>query len=282
MKKFCTLSILALMASSGIIAQTNAASKQDSTSVAQQPRLGHDVIQTMRQGYTSGAYDAFLANLESDYRQMAQDSKFSEFVKMREVPPADEKTKQLALRWEEIHKKLIKERNDELKSISISNDEVLSNRIQSVVQQLPENQREALHYLTSLRFKTPGMAVNDDEKKLIELDIAAEFKMVHLDAQYAQQPFDDRVEKHIIISMDMLRQMVETSQSFKDAHLKEQVLLASQAFDAWQERNWDLNLLNHVIQKPSNDNERAIASVLKKYQDKKAELYQKEYIANLQ
>ena len=160
-------------------------------------------------------------------------------------------------------------------------DQLIYKRIHSVISPLPADQKEALQYLAALRFKTPANAVNADEKKLIEIDLASEFNIVHLDAQYAQKPFEDRYEKHVVINMDALHQMQEAAKSFKDTDLQKKIELASAGFDHWQARNWDLNLLHQIIKKPANDVEKKIASIFSKYREKSNDLYQKEFLAKL-
>jgi hypothetical protein len=150
-----------------------------------------------------------------------------------------------------------------------------------VAEETNGEQKEALQYLSSLRFKTPEAAQNGDERKLIDIDLAAEFKVVHLDIQYAEKPFQDRFEKHIAISMDMLKQMQEAGKMFQDTSLKKKIDLAASAFDEWQARNYDLNQLNKISQKPSTDFEKKIASIINSYKAKKDDLYQKEFLAQL-
>ncbi|MBF8263835.1 MAG: hypothetical protein HW387_1500 [Parachlamydiales bacterium] len=280
-KKIYSLAALALIAASSMPAQQTSIPASEPAIAAQQIRTGQDIVTSLRQSYESGAYDAFLANLQSDYQQMVKSSKFSEFITMREAPAPDVKLKQLAARYEEMSQQLAAQRNDELKAAIAGQSDALAQQIQSITQPLPTDQKEALQYLSSLRFKTPDKAGNQDEKKLIEIDLASEFKVVHLDAQYAQKPFVDRMEKHMIINMDMMRQMVDASKSFQDSSLQNKVQLASLGFDTWQARNWDLNLLNQIVRKPGSDSERKIASIMTSYQAKKADLYQKEFLAKL-
>jgi hypothetical protein len=273
---------LIIFGTSGLLAQTGLDSNQEVANVISPGNTGAEMIESLRQGYESSAYDAFLANLNADYQQMVQSGKFDEFVKMREAPPADKNMQQIASHWETIHQKLLTERNEELKAaVEGQTDQLIFNRIHSVISPLPSDQKEALQYLSGLRFKTPGSATNNDEKKLIDIDLASEFKIVHLDAQYAQKPFDDRHEKHVVINMDALHQMQEAAKSFKDSDLQKKIELASAGFDHWQARNWDLNLLRQIIKKPSNDVEKKIASIFAKYREKTNDLYQKEFLAKI-
>lgn len=284
MKKIYSLTALAFFAASSLMAQgaNPTAVNHESVQTVPGSRLGQDVVRSLRQSYESGAYDAFLANLNADYLKFVQSGKFAEFVKMRGAPEADAKLKDLATKWEVSHHKLVQERNEALIAACAGNDDqILSQRVRSAIATLPEDQKEALHYLSNLRFKTPENAINGDEKKLIEIDLASEFKMVHLDAQYAQKPFEDRFEKHIVISLDMLKQMQDASASFKDTALQKKIALAAAGYDSWLSRNWDLNLLNQVVRKPMSEFEKKIAAILTEFKAKKDDLYQKEFVSQL-
>lgn len=274
---------LIIFGASGLLAQNGQNASQEISHVTSPSHMGAEMVESLRQSYESSAYDAFLANLNADYQQMVQSGKFDEFVKMREVPPPDENTQQIAANWEVIHQKLLAERNEELKAaIDGQTDHPIYKHIHSIISPLPADQKEALHYIAALRFKTPENAMNADEKKLIEIDLASEFKIVHLDAQYAQKPFEERYEKHVVINMDALHQMQEAAKSFNDSNLQKKVELAASGFDSWQARNWDLNLLHQIIKKPTNDVEKKIASIFGKYREKSSDLYQKEFLAKLE
>jgi hypothetical protein len=284
-KKLVSVAALAFFAASSLAAAQNSNTtpmKEASLPNHAQQRLGNELVASLRQAYETGSYDAFLANLHADYQNLIQSGKFAEFVKMREMPPVDEKLTQLSQHWEDMHQKIVDERNAALlASIAGKEDQILAQRIQSATKQMAPEQKEALHYLASLRFKTPEKAANEDEKKLIEIDLASEFKLVHMDMQFAQKPFEDRIEKHLVINMDMIKQMSEAAKSFKDSALKKKVEIAAAVYDAWQSRNWDLNKLNHIAKKPVGDFEKKIAEIMKSYQAKKEDLYQKEFLAKL-
>lgn len=284
MKKIYSMVALIIFGSSTLLAQTaQEEKKQEVTQSIPTDRSGHEMIESLRKGYESNSFDAFLANLNSDYQKASEGGKIVEFAQMRESPAPDQKLKDIVARWESVHQKLLEERNVELASVIVGQESsVIVQQIRSIITPLPADQKEALQYVASLRFKTPTSAVNEDEKKLIEIDLASEFKTVHLDAQYVQKPFEDRFEKHAILGMEMMDQMQQASQSFKDAHLQKTIELASAGYDTWQARNWDLNLLNQVVKKPSNDVERKIASIFSNYKVKKDDLYQKEFLAKVE
>ncbi len=281
-KKLYSLATLAFFAASSLAAQSADTKNREHTVPVQTQRTGQEVLASLRTSYQNGTYDAFLANLRADFQTFVKSGKINEFVKMRDIPQADEKLLQLSSNWDSLHQKLIDERNQELKAaIDGQNDPIISQRVQSILTPLTSEQRDALHYMASLRFKTPDKAVNADEKKLIEIDLASEFNIVHLDSQYAQKPFDDRVEKHILINMEMYRQMADAAQSFDNSQLKKKISEAAAGFDFWQARSLDMRELNRLVKKPGSDLEKKIASILSSYQAKKEDLYQKEFLAKI-
>ena len=281
MKKIYSLAALAFFAASSLSAQSPDKNREH-TAPIQTKRTGQEVLASLREGYQNGTYDAFLANLRADYQTFVKSGKFDEFVQMRDIPLGDEKLLQLSSHFDALHQKLIDERNQELKSvIEQQNDPIIKQRVQSILTPLSDEQRDALHYLASLRFKTPDKGTSDDEKKLIEIDLVSEFNLVHLDSQYAQKPFDDRIEKHVIINMEMMRQMKDAASSFENSQLKKKIEQATSAFDTWQARSWDMRELNNLVKKPGSDFEKKIASILSSYQVKKDDLYQKEFLAKI-
>jgi hypothetical protein len=282
MKKVYSLAALALMAASGV-AQPNIGEKapKENVQLAHEEHSGQDTVARVRRSFESGGYDAFLANLESDYAQVVTSGQFTKFVEMRSTPPANEKLSQLSKHWEELHHQLILERNRQLLDICNGNDQLVCKQICAIAQEMKNADREALQYLSSLRFKTPMMAKNDDERKLIDLDLESEFKTVHLDMQYAEKPFDNRSEKHLAVNMEMLKKMQEAAKTFNDRDLKNKIERAVAVFDIWQARNFDLNHLLRIAQKPSTDLEKKAAQIMNDYKAKKDDLYQKEFLAQL-
>ena len=243
---------------------------------------GQEAMANLRLAYESGSYEDFLASLEADYQTLINEGSFDEFVQMREAFPEDEKLESIAREWEAQHKGLIAERNAKLLSLcEDSQEETLCKRIASLTSELPNDQKQAFDYLSSLRLKTPEMAANADERALIEIDLASEFKMIHLDAEHAAKPMENRADLQSVLRMDMLKQMNEAAKSFQDETIQKNVALANEGIDALQARIWDLNKLNTMSKKPSTDLEKAIAATLQEYKERSQDLYQKEFLAKM-
>ena len=282
MKKVYSMAALAFFAASSLTAQNGGQAPKAAEQAAHHQRSGQEMMSQVRESFKAGGYDAFLANLRADYQTYMKSGHFNEFVKMRDIPQGDEKLLQLSAHWDSLNQQLLDERNQELKAaIEKQEDSSIGQRVQSILTPLSTDQKDILHYMSSLRFKTPDKAANDDERKLIEIDLASEFYIVHLDSQYAQKPFDDRVEKHILINMDMYRQMADAAQSFDNSQLKKKISEAAAGFDSWQARSLDMRELNRLVKKPGSDLEKKIASILSSYQVKKEDLYQKEFLAKI-
>ena len=274
------LSLTALMGvgATGIFTQD----KREIVQSVENSLTGEEAITALRQSYEAGNYENLLVDFEADYKTLVEDGSFDEFVKMREPLPEDEKLDAIAKEWEAQYRDLIVERNAKLvTACNGQGDELVCKRVASLLTELPDDQKQALNYLSSLRLKSPEMAANADEQKLIEIDLASEFKMIHLDAEHAAKPVENRAEKQIVLRMDMMKQMVEASKSFENKSLKETVSLASQSLDAMQARIWDLNLLNATMKKPSSDVEKAVASILGEHKERSQDLYQKEFLTKM-
>lgn len=285
MKKIYSLTLASLLACCGFAAVHAApVGSKDMTAQEEQVKqikkeTGEEMVGTIRRAFEAGEYRSFLAELDASYQQVAKEDSFAEFIQMREMPPTDEQLDKAAVRFETFHQELISERNSQLQEACQGHgDALICARVQSAITQLPSDQKDALKYISGLRFKTPKSAASDEEKLLIEIDLASEYKIVHLDAQYAAKPFEDRVQKHMVIKMDMLKQMQEASSNFSDQHLKNQIELALQGFDAWQAHNWDMHQLNVEAKQSSGELEKKIASILTSYKNKKDDLYQKEVL----
>jgi hypothetical protein len=284
MKKFYTVATCSLLAVAGLLAQgaevsTDLKRTVRSEVVAAQGdvRTGKEQIEKLRAGYEAGEYDLFLETLESEYQQMKASEQWDEFVNMRNLPPMNEKEQAFVARWEDLSQQLIEERNAQLKAAcqeANADNAILVQRVDSVTTSLPPEQKEALNALSALRFKTPDQALTADERALIEIDLASEFKMLHLDAQYAEQPFSDRLEKQIVLKMDMLKQMQAAAQSFEDQKLKKTVDAAGAGLDLWQARHLDLNELRRLT--PTTELEKKIVTILSAYKTKEGDLYQQE------
>ncbi len=285
MKKFYSMTLASLLAWGGFavghaepIQQIQPSGQEEQVKQAKK-ETGEEVVGTIRKAFESGDYKSFLADLDASYRKALSDSRFNEFLKMREMPPADEQLDKAAAQFETLHRDLVSQRDSQLlAACEGQGDSLTCARIKSATRQIPEDQVDALKYISSLRFKTPQAAASQEEKQLIDIDLASEYKIVQLDSQYAAKPFADRVQKHMVVKMDMLKQMQEASQSFSDPALKAKVELAAKGFDTWQERNWDMHELAKEAKTPANELDKKVGSILADYKNKKDDLYQKEFI----
>jgi hypothetical protein len=288
MKKYFTVATLSLLAVSGLVAQL-VVSEPEKKEVAVAPiqtlsLTGEEKVAQIRSDYLAGRYDEMLSELSGDYEKLVKDGHAADLIKMREAPPEDENLKLLAAKWEATHQALLDERNTSLQgACKESKEERICKLIASALSQstVSSEEKEAMRYLSSLRFKTPDQAMSDDERALIDIDVATEFKTLHLDAQYAAKPFDNRYEKQVVIKMAMFQEMQGAAKNFSDQALARKVDLAATQLDAWQACNLDAVQLNALVKKPSSELEKKIASIISGYQAKKEDLYQKEFLAKL-
>jgi hypothetical protein len=283
MKKICAILGLALCVGGAAFAvERNVEPMQQTVSSTAQPETGPEVIAVLRAGYAEGSFNSFLDGLEGDYRDLEKSGRLQEFAEMRQAPEPDSQLKDLATHYEVLAGTLLKQRNIELKEVCKGQEEAIAcKRVQSATSELDLEQQEAMRYLANLRFKTPEQATNDDERKLIEIDLAYEFKLVHLDAQRLSGEETTLDQKQIVLGMDKIEKMQDVSKGFSDQALKKKVDLAAKGFDAWQSKGLDMRELAAAAKKPSGDLERKIGSVLSSYKAKKDDLYQKEFLAKL-
>lgn len=245
--------------------------------------LGEESVAVLRKDYLDGKFDLFLDTLEDDYQDLQKSGRFEEFAEMRRVPAPDEQTVSLAKQFEQLALGVTRERNEALiKLCDGQESDSVCRKVLSILSPSDDSESDAMNYLASLRFKTVDVAKNADEKKLIEIDTAYEFKSVHLDLQKINgQEIGDLSEKQMVLSMDKMQKMIKASETFSDVDLKEKVALAAKGFDKRLAKNWDLRQLIAAGRHPSNDLEKQIGSILSSYQAKKDDLYQKEFLAKL-
>lgn len=254
--------------------------KPEQEVVAETFATGESRVARLRAGYENGEFNSLLSSLEEEYSGLQKSGRVEEFAEMRRVIEADAELKALASQFDKMAEKLLQERNAELSALCQGRDqEIATRRVKSIIAPVDELQKEAMRTLSSLRFKTPDQAGSQDEKTLIEIDLAYEFKSVQLNLQ--QEEGSTLLEKQIVLGMDKMRKMVQASESFTDSKLKKTVSLAAAGFDAWQVKNLDMKDLLAASKKPSSDLDRSIGSVLGGYKAKKDDLYQNEFLAKL-
>ena len=288
MKKFYSFAVLSMLAGAGMVAQAGTESESVKKSIVMtapvqiESHSGEEVVSSLRQGYRAGVYKQLLSNLESEYQKVAQEGRIQEISAMRNSYTMDAEEQAFSARWEALSKQLIQERNCDLLEIAQnSSDPLLAKRIQSATKQLSDEQNEALYYLSSLRAKSLDQAASAEEKTLIEIDLAAEIKMLQLESQSMQASTKERMEQQMVLRFEMLDKMQQASEFFKDEALKKKIAVAVEASENAQARFWDLNQLKLLSKKPSNEAEKKVSLVLSSYKTKESDLYREE-IAKLQ
>ncbi len=277
-KVYAVLALALAVGGSAFALEENSKPSQEIS--RQAPMTGEGRVAALRSEYEQGKFNSLLDGLEEEYGRLQASGRVGEFAEMRRVSEADEQIKGLASQFDKMAARLLEERNAELAALCQDQSEALSaQRVKSLIAPVDEKQLQAIRTLSMLRFKTPDQAASPDERALIEIDLAYEFKIVHFNLHYAED--GDFLEKHIVLGMDKMKKASEASKSFSDADLKETVALAAGGFDAWQAKNLDLRDLLATAKKPSGDLDRSIAAVLNGYKAKKDDLYQREFLAKL-
>jgi len=282
MKKIYAVLGLTACAVTTALAVNEVQKPSQETQVAEKAGMtGGERVAILREQYQQGKFNSLLVKLEADYVSLLKSGRVKEFAEMRQVPDVDQEIQGIAQQFEKRAAALLEKRNDELKALCSGKEQELAiRRVQSLTAPVDEAQSEAMHYLSSLRFKTPEQATTSEERTLIEIDLAHEFKSVHLDVHH---PGDrtDLLEQQIVLSMEKMEKMRRAAETFSDSALQAKVLLAAKSFDAWQSRSLDLRELLATVKKPSNELERKIGSVLSSYKAKQDDLYQQEFLAKL-
>ena len=283
MKKIYAILGLALcIGGAAIAAEEGMEPVQQSVASRQAPETGHELVAALRQEYTEGKFNSFLDGLEDDYQDLEKSGRLAEFASMRQAPEADSKLNDLARHYEALAPDLQQQRDSELKEICQGQDaEIACKRVQSATAETDQDQQEAMSYLADLRFKTPEQAANDDERKLVEIDLAYEFKLVHLDVQRLSGEDSDLQQKQIVLGMEKIEKMQDAAKGFSDQSLKKKIDLAAKGYDVRQSQIIDMRDLVAASKKPSSDLDRKIGAILSSYKSKKDNLYQNEFLAKL-
>ncbi len=281
-KVFAILGLALCIGGAAVAVEGNVDSVEQTIASRAEPETGSEVMTLLRADYAKGVFNSFLDELEGDYKELKKNGRLEEFAEMRQTPEADAQLKNLASHYETLAKTLLQQRNVELKELCKGQEAGLAyKRVQSATTELDALRQDAMRYLSNLRFITPEQAANSDERKLVEIDLAYEFKLVHLDAQRLSGDDADLDQKQVVLGMDKLAKMQDAAKGFSDLDLKKKVDLAAEGFDSLQAKGWDMRQLVAASKKPSGDLERKIGSILTSYNSKKDDLYQKEFLAKL-
>lgn len=230
-------------------------------------KLGKEIVSAVRASYANGEYNEFFSEMDASYK----DADLSGLIQMRQKEiPVD-----FQQQWEEKFAHLQKERNSQLlKALSDKDGSLFAQKVRSVAAQIatPE-QEKALSKLNSFIVMAPGTGLNDDENRLIDLDIEYEYKLLHAELPMSDVSPQHRQEYQIALRMEKMTKMVEASKNFQDLSLKQAVGLASANLDARLARNLDGVDLNGLAKgKPANEVEENVYSIISSYQGQFSDL----------
>ncbi len=251
------------------LTSTKAAPNFESEQMQSVAESGKETIAAIRAAYEKGEYGEFLNEMDVAY----QDTDLDGLIQMRkqQIPGNFED------KWEKRFLELQKEKNRELLSVlSDRDDSIFAQKVRSVAANLsmPE-QEKAISKLNSFIAMAPNTGANDDENKLIDLDLEYEFKLLHAQLPSEETSPQKRREQQIALRMEKMDRMVEMSKSFQDHSLKQAISLAAANFDARLARNLDGADLNALVKgkaKPSNALEEKVYAILSSYQGQFSDL----------
>lgn len=236
-------------------------------------KLGRETVSAIRGSYEKGEYDSFLEEMEASYEQAVAENELEGLVQMRQKDiPADFQEK-----WEQQFSDLQKQKNQDLQSVlSDEDDSIFAEKVRSLTANLstPE-QEKAISRINNLVVMAPNSGKNDDENKLIDIDLKYEYKLLHAVLPMSDVSLQERQEQQIALRMEKMDKMVEASKTFQDHTLKQAVGLAAANFDARLARNLDgvdLNAFVKANAKPSTELEEKISSILISYQGQFSDL----------
>ena len=232
-------------------------------------QLGSRTVSSILAAYQNGDYREFFSGMDASHK--AADLSGLTQMREKEIPL------QFQQEWEQRFTDLRMEKNrDLLGAISDSDDSLFAEKVRSVAANLttPE-QEKALSRLHSLLTMAPGTGANEDENRLIDIDIEYEYKILHAEIPSSDVSLQQQQEQQIALRMEKMDKMVEASKTFQDLSLKQAVGIAAATLDQRLARNLDgadLNALAKGKVKPSNETEEKVYSILSSYQGKFSDL----------
>ncbi len=278
MKKTLSLTLASLLCAVSPMAADTAA--VTAVEQLQETKLirGADFVQAVRAKYQAGEYKEFLMKMDQDYQAAKTESELEGLIAIRSEDAliAVEQAADMD-RWNAVAKGWMQERNkDLLEAVENLNDSVLADKVRSLTTSVSSDEEKAISYFLDLRKILPGAGKNSDENRLVEIDLASEYKQIHLDSQIAMgQSNVDRREKQLALRIEKMDQMVQASQSFEDQELKKTVALLSETADSRYAKGIDLTDISNLARgkiDASNDLEKKIASIFSSYQGKFTDL----------
>ncbi len=235
--------------------------------------LGKETVGALRAAYEKGEYNDFLRQMDAEYQQALSQNGLDGLIEMRQKEiPADFQAK-----WDQKFIDLQKQKNkDLLAAVSDKDQSVFAEKVRSVAGQVstPE-QEKAINRLHSLVQMAPQTGANDDENKLIAIDLEYEYKLLHATMPQSDISPQQRQDYQIVLRMEKMDKMMEASKTFQEHSLKQAVGLASANLDERLARNLDGADLNAFVKakgKSSNETEKKVTEVLSSYQGQFSDL----------
>jgi len=223
-------------------------------------RSGQEEIGQIRKDYAEGKYDAFFQELDDAYTQVTQEGDLQQLLDMRTGPIAEQES------WNEVMKAILNERNKELLKAVAQESAPLVNKMASAVLSVSADVDSALSRLRTLHLLPPGAGTNQDENTLIDIDVAYEYKALHLDLSGASR------DQLLALKMKEMDQMLAASQSFEDTSLQAAVKTVHSHLDAILAQSCDMADLKLLAHKGETPVEQKIESILTQYREKFSEI----------
>ncbi len=229
-------------------------------------KLAKDTVSSIRQAYENGQYDSFLLQMDVSYEQDYVDSGLEGLIQMRQdAPPSHDL---FEYKFQEIQD----QRNQSLSSVISDDDQsIMAEKVRTIITNFTTpSEKNAIDKLNSYLYKAPYSGVNDDENRLIDIDLEFEYKLLH-----AKLPQSDvspnQIQEHLIVlKMAKMDKMVKASELFTDESLKNAVKLASIHFDDRLAQSLELADLNKQIranENPKSELEAKVFAIIKMYQE---------------
>jgi hypothetical protein len=278
MMKRLTILLTALLSVGVPLFSSPASSSTEQVALAQ----GSESVARIRAAYEKGDYQDFLESMEADLHRAKSNTALKQLTQMREEIPA-EQVDRLSAEYEKSLQTLQQQRDQELEAVCHGGSDLFCQKVENVVHPvLSEKENLAFEKIHQLRFHPVGSGKNSDENAMIDIDLATEFKLVHLSA-LGKTPEVKR-ELSLVLKMEEMDRFAKAAAHFQDGELKEAVMTAERAFDRLQAKHWDLADLRQLSSgrmKPSSSEEEAVAKILSQYDSKRSDLYQKEFLDQL-
>lgn len=265
MKKTISMTLAAVLCLTGVFAVEGSGSPVvTELREADSFRLGKEALVEIRKNYQEGRYDAFLKEMDDSYQQVKEGEQLIGLAQLRQGSALD-------LQWVDAVQTVQMQRNDELLQVVSGEDSIFAEKVRSIA--TPDDQS---NIFLKIRQMQPGMGKNQDENRLIDLDLEYEYKAIHLDRpQINGEEIGDIRVKQYVLKMEQMDKVLLAAQSFKDESLKNAVYLFAQNLDTRLAKNWDQRDIYGLVigkMKPADKIQERTVSVLKDSQEKLRDL----------